>query len=374
MNGVIDAIEKIGKRQKVDAFSTHVDEMLALLEAWRADADAGTACSLAELSAKLEPHCASVASGHKEMNNLCSKLGKAIDKAMPTPQQLEKALPALDLDGALVEQAVFTHLLATGQQDAAAELRAKGRLPEDVATSLVAPLREMHAILDALRDRDLAPAIEWVRANEAALYDRRSRLPFLLARLEYVQRLAAAKDAPPDAAPTRAALAYAREHLAPAARAAGARPAASASASASASAACGAPEAELRALVCALAFRGRLESSPYKALLSPELWTEAITTTTTTTTTTLTATAAADAAAAETRASTPRPSRTGARSGRGGGPRHTLIAPRAAASIARRRGRERASRAAQTVAGDAGGQVRRGVAGRAAAAGRGAAA
>ena len=302
MNSVIDAIEKIGKRQKVDTFSTHVDEMLALLEDWRADADVGTACSLAELSVKLEPHCASVASGHKEMNTLCSKLGKAIDKAMPTPEQLEKALPALDLDGALVEQAVFTHLLATGQQDAATELRAKGRLPEDLPKSLVAPLREMHAILDALRDRDLAPAIEWVRANEAALYERRSRLPFLLARLEYVQRLAAAKDAPPDAPSTRAALAYAREYLAPAARAAGARPAASASASASASAACGAPEAELRALVCALAFRGRLESSPYKALLSPELWTEA----TTTTTTTPAATAAADAAAAVAIAS-PRP-------------------------------------------------------------------
>ncbi len=104
---------------------------------------------------------------------------------------------------------------------------------------------QMHRLIASLRERDIHPAVAWIRENAAQLGDSGARLHFHLHSLAFIGLL---RERPLDA------LAYARAHLAPFQAA---------------------YAGDVEALMGALAYGRRLEASPYTALLLDDMWGEA---------------------------------------------------------------------------------------------------
>lgn len=223
-----------------------------------ADVRATHALALAQCAQKVRDVTSALATEHRDLHGTVSKVGKAIDKNFVPDfwaTSSEDVFEGPEKKAAL-NQVIAEHLLRQGLLDIAEELAREAGLE----SAHKEPFAELNRVLDALKRRDLGPALEWVARHQeqqpAQDGSAVSALPFQLHRLQVVgllQRGAA-----------REAIAYVRRHLAPLARA---------------------HERDLQALMGSLAFlRGGptagaagagLERSPYASLLEPARWTEA---------------------------------------------------------------------------------------------------
>ena len=289
-SALLQQVDKLAKKQRTDPVTKRLDEMIGLLDGWldgegAPDASTNTsdherAHSLARLVERLEagdPKGQAVREYHKELSALVTKLGKAIDKAMPA--RVDQALPDLEVNPRLVDQAIYTHLLAVGLFDVAEAVCEDAELGGGAAASSSQPelaprLRELHEICGAMRERRPAAALEWVERHAPELRERGAGLRFLLHRLQFVELLRTDS--------TESALTYLRTHLS------GAEVGGTAGDGEEAGGTAGArranerpldlkvaePTVQLRLLAGAIAFANRLEGSPYADLLCPSLWSE----------------------------------------------------------------------------------------------------
>lgn len=293
-SSLLQHVERLAKKQRTDVAEKHVDEIIAALSGWLeengesgasveppADTDMGdTSASEADrvrarsLSALIdslgvENRKEAIHEYHKELTSLVSKLGKAIDKVVPG--NLDQALPQLELDPRLIDEAVCTHLLSVGLFGVAEALVAEAGLDGSRCMALMPDLREIHSLCDAMRERRLAPALQWLARKRPELRERGAWLEFCLHRLQYVELLRDRK--------THAALIYLRRHLThlaplPAAslQASGAGGGSGGEAAAGAGGAARPSEmhdahVQLRRLVGAMAYAHRLGDSPYAVSL-----------------------------------------------------------------------------------------------------------
>lgn len=212
--------------------------------------------ALTQCAQKIRDVTSAIAAEHRDLHGTVSKVGKAIDKNFIPDfwaTSSEDVFEGPEKKAAL-NQVIAEHLLRQGLLDIAEELAREAGLE----SAHKEPFAELNRVLDALKRRDLGPALEWVvrhQDQQTSQDGNVSALAFQLHRLQVVgllQRGAA-----------REAIVYARRHLAPLARA---------------------HERDFQALMGSLAFlRGGapsaggagLERSPYASLLEPARWAEA---------------------------------------------------------------------------------------------------
>lgn len=222
----------------------YVQEMYRELGEVPADAHVTTShgIALTQCAQKIKDLSSSLATEHRDLHGTVSKVGKAIDKNFVPDfwaTSSEEVFDGSDKKAAL-NQVIAEHLLRQGMLDIAEELSREARLE----SAQKEPFAELNNVLDALKRRDLGPALAWVAQHEL----QGTALHFQLHRLHLVgllQRGAAAE-----------AIAYARAHLAPLARQ---------------------HERDLQVLMGSLAFLrvpGGLARSPYAFLLEPALWSD----------------------------------------------------------------------------------------------------
>jgi len=167
--------------------------------------------TLAKLQNPVKASFDSITDGLKETHGGHNRYTKALDKLFK-----DKPLPSSDIDAlsshpALVNRALYLHLLREGLFDVAStlhsEAEAKQKAQQDVASAMGLdvlmehPLgldktlsknmqeqfTNMYYILSELKERhNLQPAISWARSNAGALEARGSNLEFELCRLRYV--------------------------------------------------------------------------------------------------------------------------------------------------------------------------------------------
>ena len=120
-----------------------------------------------ELSRALEEldSIATISSDTKELHGAVGKLGKFVDKEFST--DICGAMRQVPLDRHIFDRVVAEHLYHEGAFDVAdAFVEEAGILDGDL---LKAPYASMHAILEQLRQHNLAPALAWAEANREAL-------------------------------------------------------------------------------------------------------------------------------------------------------------------------------------------------------------
>lgn len=129
-----------------------------------------------------------LASHHKDIHSSVSRVGKAIDK------NLDSDLGSVGMEACwqtdsqrLLSEVMVEHFFRQGVLDVAEELCQEAGLCID--PSQKEPFVELNRILEALKLRDLRPALEWAVENREMLMAQNSSLEFKLHRLNFIRLL-----------------------------------------------------------------------------------------------------------------------------------------------------------------------------------------
>lgn len=175
----------------------------------------------------------------KELNISLSKYPRLLEKSFVP--DISKAYRNVDFDFHTVNQIILNHFYRQGLFDLGDCFINESNELEP--TTLKTQFLEMYQILDAMKSRNLDPALHWVSANREKLKQNDLNLEMKLHRLQFVEILQKGNRAE--------ALNYARTYLAPFASI---------------------HMDEIQKLMACLLWAGRLESSPYAELMAPSHW------------------------------------------------------------------------------------------------------
>lgn len=175
----------------------------------------------------------------KELNISLSKYPRLLEKSFVP--DISKAYRNVDFDFHTVNKIILNHFYRQGLFDIGDCFINESNEPEP--TTLKTQFLEMYQILDAMKSRNLDPALHWVSANREKLKQNDLNLEMKLHRLQFVEILQKGNRAE--------ALNYARTYLAPFASI---------------------HMDEIQKLMACLLWAGRLESSPYAELMAPSHW------------------------------------------------------------------------------------------------------
>ncbi|KAF6176393.1 hypothetical protein GIB67_010841 [Kingdonia uniflora] len=245
-----DAFDRVTKKQKVssskaqeliDQFGREIEQALAKLQSVNDHTcPVDPKSILTELNSKLGEISPlnQLEGSQKELNVGLSKYVKLLDKLFNP--DISKAYRNVDFDVHTVNQIVACHFYREGQFDLGDCFVNEAREPEAILRS---PFLEMYRILEAMKSRNLEPALTWAAIQRDRLMQNGSTLELKLHRLQFVEILQNGNRG--------AALKYARTYLAPFASL---------------------HMAEIQKLMACLLWVGRLHCSPYAELLSTTHW------------------------------------------------------------------------------------------------------
>ena len=246
-----DAFERVTKKQKlsssksqevIDQVGHEIEQALGKIQS----ADDPTSpvdqqSILTDLKLKLNAIVPlhQLEASQKELNLNLSKYPKLLEKFFNP--DISKAYRNVDFDFHIVNQTVANHFYRQGMFDLGDSILNEAGEPE--ATALRSQFLEMHQILEAVRGRNLEPALKWACINREKLKQNGSNIELKLHRLQFVEILQRGNLAD--------SLNYARACLAPFASL---------------------HMEEIQKLMACLLFARRLDNSPYAEMTSPTHW------------------------------------------------------------------------------------------------------
>lgn len=190
-----------------------------------------------------------LASDHREVHAVVSKVGKAIDRNFVSDLSSTTRNDVLvhDRNIQLLNKVIAQHFYRQGMDDVADVVIDESGLPrEEVYPE---PYAELHRIWESIHNRNLEPALEWATRYSGELAAKQSSLEFKLHRLAFMQILAAG------IASQSEAILYARKYFEKFVVKF---------------------EKDIQTLMGSLMFLPvGIQNSPYKNLNSPEMWIEA---------------------------------------------------------------------------------------------------
>lgn len=251
LSTIKDAFDRVTKKQKVaSSKSQEVMEQIgheieqALLRLQSANDTASLSehkVILSELKAKLKEVAplSQLEGTQKELNVALSKYPKLLEKSLNP--DISKAYRNVGSDIHTVNQIIASHFYREGHFDLGDFFVNEAR--ESEAAGQKSPFLQMYQILEAMRSRNLEPALSWATTNSEKLKLSGSDIEMKLHRQQFVEILQnRGRDG---------ALNYARTFFPPFATK---------------------YLAEIQKLMACLLWAGKLESSPYSDLLSPFHW------------------------------------------------------------------------------------------------------
>lgn len=176
----------------------------------------------------------------KELNVSLGKYGKLLEKHFNP--DISKAYRNIDFDTHALNQIIANHFYRQGLFDLGDHFLSAVGEPESTA-SMKSPFLDMYQILEAMQNQNLEPALKWAATNSDKLAQSGSDIVLKLHSMQFVKILQhGSRDE---------ALHYARTYLSPFASS---------------------HMAEIQKLMACLLWTGKLDRSPYHALLTPSNW------------------------------------------------------------------------------------------------------
>lgn len=149
-----------------------------------------------------------IGTDHRNLHPSVSKIGKAIDRHFTPDYQSIAPIDLFESEKYLdiLNQVIVEHFHRQGMNDVAESLVKESKLPpeDDIQLEFFADLYQMW---EAITNRNLGPALEWVTQYSSELTSRCSTLEFKLHRLAYIQLLEQGVPAQGEA------IAYTRAHF-----------------------------------------------------------------------------------------------------------------------------------------------------------------
>ncbi|EMS46645.1 Protein RMD5-like protein A [Triticum urartu] len=230
-------------QEVIDQIVDEVKQVISKMQMM--DTDSMDSCDhssmLAELKAKLNEMVPlnQLEGCQKELNVALSKYLKVLEKSFTT--DISKAYRNVDFEASTVNNIIANHFYRQGLFDLGDSF--VHECGESDETYLKLPFQEMYGILEAMKVRNLEPALTWAAKNHDQLLQNSSMLELKLHSLQFVEILTkGSRDV---------ALQYARTHLVPFASL---------------------HKAEIQKLMACLIWADRLEQSPYAEFVSSTHW------------------------------------------------------------------------------------------------------
>lgn len=251
LSNVKDAFDRVAKKQKlsysksqevIDQVGLEIEQTLTKVQSVD---DSSFPIDLKSIFAELKVKLNAIGpqsqleGPQKELNSNLSKYLKLLEKLFNP--DISKAYRNVDFDYHILNQIIASHLYRQGLFDLGDCLVNEAGEPE--ASALRSQFLEMYQILEAVKIKNIQPALNWVSANREDLKQNATNLELKLHRLQFVEILQ--KKGRADA------LVYARTYLAPFASI---------------------HLDEIQKLMGSLLWAGKLERSPYAELLIPTHW------------------------------------------------------------------------------------------------------
>lgn len=247
LNGIKDAFDRVTKKQKLSYTKTQevVDQIVQEIEK-TVETIHSTASDhnhvLSELKKRLHDIAppSQLEGTQKDLNVALSKYSKALEKHFNP--DISKAYRNIDFDAHTVNQIIASHFYRQGLFDVGDCFLNESEKP-DAAIAIRSIFQEMYHVVEAMKSRNLEPALNWAATNFDKLKQCGSDLQLKLHNLQFVEILQKGNRVE--------ALKYARTHFSPFA---------------------GNHMSEIQKLMCCLLWAGKLEHSPYAQLLAPSNW------------------------------------------------------------------------------------------------------
>ncbi|KIP09492.1 hypothetical protein PHLGIDRAFT_86552 [Phlebiopsis gigantea 11061_1 CR5-6] len=206
----LEKLASSSSKSKSPSVDASLDALLQSLRETRETIQAGSASAdtLAALQRTVESTKKDVDDRQKEVYSSLARFGKTLDKRFSAPLPSYQPMFTSPEAVAALERTVAAHFLRTGQFETAETFIEESGV--DIYPELRLHFIDLHRIISALKEGNIAPALEWTDRNRAFLEARSSALEFYLHRSQYIRLLLATH--PPNV-PT--ALAYARTNFKP---------------------------------------------------------------------------------------------------------------------------------------------------------------
>lgn len=252
LNTIKDAFDRVSKKQRlcsskaqevIDQVGREIESSLAKMQCQESTC-LDNKSIITELNSRLkeiEP-INQLEGSQKELSVGLSKYAKLLEKTFT--MDISKAYRNVEFDSHVINQIIASHFYRQGLFDLGDLFIDEANEPD--ASSLKTPFLEMYQIHEAMKARNLEPALAWAAANRERLLQSGSSLELKLHRLQFVEILKHDSKENRDEA-----LKYARTHLAPFAST---------------------HMTEIQKLMACLLWPGKLDRSPYAGFLSPSDW------------------------------------------------------------------------------------------------------
>ncbi|XP_055913821.1 E3 ubiquitin-protein ligase RMND5A [Eupeodes corollae] len=209
---------------------------------------------IAEAMHKTNEKLQRISAEHRELHGTVSKVGKVVDKNFVSDFTATTRTDALqnDQNMMLLNKVMAKHYCRQGMDEVAQSLIKESRMQPEVAQEVFeseSSFADIYKIWKSIQKHDLQPALEWTAKNSDELVEKNSSLEFKLHKLAFLQIVSRGMEAQGEA------IAYARNNFSKFVDRFG---------------------SEIPNLMGTFIYLPNgIENSPYKHLISPEMWTEA---------------------------------------------------------------------------------------------------
>lgn len=144
---------------------------------------------LNNLIRKIRDRTSRLAKEHRDFHSSVSRIGKAIDKNFVGDYACmeNRALWQDTTSKQLLNKVIVEHFLRKGMLEIVDELVKEAHI--GVSEEEKKPFADINYILEALKHRDLEPALKWAEDNREKLAEQKSSLEFKLHRLQFIEYL-----------------------------------------------------------------------------------------------------------------------------------------------------------------------------------------
>ncbi|KAJ4714620.1 protein RMD5-like A-like [Melia azedarach] len=248
LNNIRDAFDRVAKKQKLSSTKTQevidliVQEIEKALETIKSSSRVDDKYILTALKERLQEIAplSQLESTQKELNIALSKYTKVLEKSFNP--DISKAYRNIEFDTHTVNQIIASHFYRQGLFDVG-DCFIDETKESDCAAAMKSIFQDMYHIIEAMKGRNLEPALKWAAANSDKLKENGSDLQLKLHSLQFVEILRNGS--------REEALKYARSCLAPFASN---------------------NVNEIQKLMACLIWARKLDSCPYPQLVSPNNW------------------------------------------------------------------------------------------------------
>ncbi|EPS67772.1 hypothetical protein M569_06998 [Genlisea aurea] len=197
LDPIKDAFDRVTKKQKLSSSKSQEivqqieDEIVQVLSKMQSQEDSASSSDqklfLSELKERLKDLgvLSQLEGTQKELNIALSKYAKLLEKSFNP--EISRAYRNVDFDIRTVNQIIASHFYREGQFDLGDCFVEEANEPE--AESKKIPFLELFQILEAMRDRNLKPALDWATNHREELIQNGSNVEFKLHHLQFVEIL-----------------------------------------------------------------------------------------------------------------------------------------------------------------------------------------